>query len=138
MKIVSRARNPRAATEAERRDHEDQGHVQFRDWCVICHAARGTGQQHRHEAIGEDEELKIPKISADYGYMADKQDEEAETLPLLAVREKKLKAYAGTFVDNKGPTEYVVKYLVGWIRSLGVSRAIFQTDGEPALVALRN
>ena len=66
MKIVSRARNPRAATEAERRDHEDQGHVQFRDWCVICHAARGTGQP--------GEELDLDPALRGQGYRLGQRD----------------------------------------------------------------
>ena len=137
MRVVKRGRNPSEPTAQERQDHEDQGHVQHRSWCKICNAARGLGQQHR-QGEPEDPEMEVLKISIDYGYMADKTDAEAETLPFLAVREKKSKSYGGTFVDRKGPSAYSVKYLVGWVRHQGIGRAIFQCDGEPALVALRD
>ena len=54
------------------------------------------------------------------------------------MREEKTKCYAGTFCEAKGVTPYVLKFMTGWLRRLGHARVILQTDGEQAIIDLKN
>ena len=46
-------------------------------------------------------------------------------------------AVAATFVDAKGPTPYAVKFMANFIKHLGYRRAVFKSDGEHSIVALK-
>ena len=59
-------KSPLKPSQTEVDEHEALEHVQYRDWCPHCIAARGIGQQRRSQ---EEEDTAIPTISVDYGFM---------------------------------------------------------------------
>ncbi len=44
---LKRVRIVRTPTAAQRRQHEDENHSIYREWCEVCIQARGLGQQQR-------------------------------------------------------------------------------------------
>lgn len=103
-------RAPTDPTPAEVEEHESTGHVQYRTWCRHCVAGRGVGQQHRtreEEARSQD---GLPTIACDYTYMTANGEEDERAKPILVIKDSKTWSVAATFVDQKGPTTYAVKY----------------------------
>ena len=130
-------RAPTDPTPAEVEEHESTGHVQYRTWCRHCVAGRGVGQQHRtreEEARSQD---GLPTIACDYTYMTVNGVEDERAKPILVIKDSKTWSVAATFVDQKGPTTYAVKYFSNFLKMLGYKRALFQSDGEHAIVALK-
>ena len=68
-------RPPPKVSQKERDEHNCT-HCPFRLWCKYCVRARAHKMAHA-KLKGEDEELKVPRISMDYFYMSDK-DEKAK------------------------------------------------------------
>ena len=47
--------NPKNPTSREKQDHEDSGHVVYRNRCTACVEGRGVGGQQRVELLKEEE-----------------------------------------------------------------------------------
>ena len=73
----------------------------------------------------------------DYAYMNDDGAQEDQTLPMIVVRDRKLKAYASTFVDRKGASDYVLSFMVGFVREQGHRHVVLKSDDEPAIKTLK-
>ena len=58
-------------------------------------------------------------------------------LSILVIRDSRTLAIAATFVDAKGPTAYVVKFMANFVKHLGYRRAVCKSDGEHSIVALK-
>ena len=129
-------RTPRVPTAAEIEAHEDSGHVMYRSWCKECLEARATGGQHRVAVTdAEEDERADPVVGFDYGFMTQHQ---ADTMPILAVRDSRYHYTKATTVPSKGPGDYAVAFLVGYLRDLGFRRVVLKCDNEPSTVSLRN
>ena len=56
---------PRTPTRAEVQEHEELGHVQYRDWRRLCVMSRGIGDQHRGRIDQQSVEDPDPFIGTD-------------------------------------------------------------------------
>ena len=137
----------RAPTQTEIDHHVATGHAQHRSWCDSCMRARGIAG--RHELQGEARPDSDPLICVDYAYMragdrdaSAEEDDDAESgehrMLIVAARDTKTGTYAATSLDAKGPTDYAVRWLCGFLRRLGYRRLILQSDGEASICALKN
>ena len=122
--------DPRVPTKAEIEEH-NVSHIPPRSWCPHCVAGRGIESPHRS---GDDESV-IPKISMDYFYMG--QEDSEDTLPLLAVKTRPERMIFSHALLSKGVHEYSVQVLIADIKQTGQKRFIFQSDQEPAILALK-
>ena len=121
----------RAPTKDQVRRHEQENHATYAEWCEVCVATKGTGAQHRRRLQTESEEG--PVISSDFFYMSTDEG----SVPYLAVRFSRSGRIAGTQLENKGVTAYGVKFFSRFIEQTGVKRFINKSDGEHAMVALK-
>eukprot|EP00972_Heterocapsa_arctica_P019353 2857612-Heterocapsa_arctica.AAC.1 len=68
--------------------------------------------------------------------------EDAEALEcthaLLVAKDRRTGALSATGVKSRAVDDYGVKWTAGLLRHLGYRRLIFQSDGEPAICALKN
>ena len=63
--------------------------------------------------------------------------DDGKVLPMLGLKERQCKMKFAHMVEEKGPNEYAIDQVKEDIESTGIRRMIFQTDQEPAIVALR-
>jgi hypothetical protein len=128
------ARDPGAPTQAMRDAHAAT-HLPFRSWCDECVQGRRDAPPHcrSKRAAGE-----VPEVAFDYAFV--RRDDEEEVATLLVMRDRDSKAVRAWVLERKGAdlTETVHRAVAG-VRELGYrGRVLIRTDGEPALVALRN
>ena len=127
-------KTPKQPTPAELAEHEVLGHVQYREWCRHCVAARGIGQQHKSREQEEREADGLPVLSMDYAFMG---QEDSKVRPILVCKDSKTQSYAATFVEKKGVDAYASKFLQSFAQHLGYKRMVWKSDGEAAIVALK-
>ena len=127
-----RLKSPLEPSQAEIEEHEAQAHAVYRNWCKICLASRGLGQQHL-PAPPEDE-TAVPVIASDYAFMG---QEDESTIPMIVIKDRRSKVGAASFVERKGENEYAIKFFAHFLRQLGYRRVIMKSDGEPALLLLK-
>lgn len=152
----------RSPTEAERDHHYATGHAVFRSWCAACCAARAIGHRHESRAEDRDEGDADPVISIDFAFMSGAEgapavqpaatsgpavggesreaadEEEKAQHKMLVAKDRRYKVIAATAVESKAVADYPVKWLRGLLLHLGYRRCILQSDGEPAICALKN
>jgi hypothetical protein len=128
------SRDPGAPTQADRDAHAAT-HLPFRSWCDACVQGRRDAPPHcrQKRAAGE-----VPEVAFDYAYA--RRDDEEEMATLLVMRDRDSKAVRAWVLEHKGADlEETVDRAVTGIRELGYrGRVLIRTDGEPALLALRN
>ena len=127
---VKRATVPRVVNQAEKDEHELAGHVAYRAWCRHCVAAAGHGTAHRP---AEDYDNVVPELVMDYFFMG---QDEAKVAPHIVMKDRKSSAFAATTLEAKS-SKYGVAYLAGFIKELGYRRIVLKSDGEPAIVKLK-
>ena len=128
------ARDPGAPTQAMRDAHAAT-HLPFRSWCDECVQGRRDAPPHCRTRRGEGE---VPEVAFDYAFI--RRDDEEEVATLLVMRDRDSKALRAWVLERKGvDMEATVDRAVQGVRELGYrGRVLIRTDGEPALVALRN
>ena len=98
--------------------------------------AKGLGGYHTTAQVDADErELEVPVVGVDYAFMT---QQEADTIPILAVRDSLYKYVAASCVPNKGGSPYAVKYLSGVLRDLGYRKLVLKSDNEPSILLLKD
>ena len=104
---------PARISDKERDDHE-LTHTPYRSWCSVCVRARGQRMPHRLKRDGDESLGPVPRISMDYFYMSQK-DEEAKENPILVVlNEESNEKYArATGIKGVG-TEGIQEWLIPW------------------------
>ena len=127
-------RSPIEPTAAEIAEHEVLGHVQYREWCRHCVAARGIGQQHRSREQRERQNDGLPTVACDYCFMG---QDDGKVKPILVIKDSKTQAIAATFVEAKGTDPYAIKFWQGFVKHLGYKKFIAKSDGEPAIKAMK-
>ena len=97
----------------------------------------GTASQ--DEVESEDEEAHFPLISLDYCFMGTRK-KAANRVPILVVREVHTKWLMAYYADKKGPVPWIVDAVIEDIKMLGYGnvKVVVKTDGEEAIIALRN
>ena len=126
--------NPKNPTCREKQEHEDSGHAVYRSWCAACVEGRGVGGQHRIKQLEEERE-RTPIVAFDYDFLT---QENADTFPILICRDSRYGRTGAKCCERKGPIEYFISFLVGFIKDLGFRRIIFKCDNEPNTKALQD
>ena len=70
-----------------------------------------------------------PRICSDFLFMS----EAGVATPMLALKFSRSGRTAATALEQKGLTQYGVKFFAGFIQQTGVRRFINKSDGEPAM-----
>ena len=98
--------------------------------------ARGTGAQHRRQTVKElaKQEQDGPRIYSDFFHMS----EAGVATRMLALKFSRSGRVAATALEQKGLTQFGVKFFVGFIQQTGVRRFINWSVGEPAMKALKD
>ena len=128
-------RDPKQPTREEIELHEATGHVSHRSWCLHCQRARGTAQGHRRNQELDEPEGQMPTLSLDYCYMND--GEEERVLPCLLVKCHRTKRYWASTIPAKGTDPFAVSWLKGVVSESGFKQVLLKSDGEPAIVSLK-
>ena len=128
-------RDPKQPTRDEIELHEATGHVSHRSWCLHCQRARATAQGHRRNQELDEPEGQMPTLSLDYCYMNDGEEERA--LPCLLVKCHRTKRYWANTLPAKGTDPFAVARLKGVVNEAGFKQVLLKSDGEPAIVALK-
>ena len=83
---VKSLRAPWEPTKEEREAHEASGHAQFRSWCRACLA--GAGRDTAHTRVDRPDERAVPVMAADYCFMGEKDEGEANArcMPILVIK----------------------------------------------------
>ena len=86
--------------------HEDENHATYRNWCEVCVASRGLGQQKRRDKRALVEKAKEgPKVCSDYFFMS--TDE--KSAPMIVAKFTRSGTIAATALEAKGITGYGVR-----------------------------
>ena len=114
LRRVLAARQP---TELDRQKHSQRNHAVFAPWCEVCVKAKGTGAQHRRQTNKElaKQEQYGPRIYSDFFYMC----EGGVSTPMLALKFSRSCRMTATALEQKGLTQYGVKFFAGFIRQTG-------------------
>jgi hypothetical protein len=133
--IAKPQRDPRAPSAAERAAHEAT-HLPFRSWCKECIAGRRDNPAHR--AVQEEGEGNaIPEVAMDC--FTRREEEEESVLTVLVLKDRASRAIQAFRVERKGvEDEDAISRTVESIRRFGHrGRILLKTDGEPAILALK-
>ncbi|CAK0857642.1 unnamed protein product [Prorocentrum cordatum] len=124
--------------QAEREQHLASGHAVYRSWCEECARAAGLGAQHARRP--EDRDDADPVVSMDFAFIGEKvQDVEDDgSIPILVVTDRKYGMKGATAVKDKTASDFVVKWLVGFLKHLGHRRVVLKSDGEASICAIKN
>ena len=114
-------------------------HVPYRNWCPHCVRGKAKGGAHRKAHSSENE---IPTISLDYMFMHESQmAEEERGMPILVTKDAASKKGTGMVsarvLPAKGVNRYAVSNLASEIAKLGHNEMVLKSDGEPAIIALK-
>ena len=115
-------------------------HLPFRSWCPHCVRGKSKGGAHKRQ---QQEHKEVPTVVLDYTFMHENQEEREEKgMPILVVKDVN-DGHRGTgmmfamVVPSKGVQSYAVKALADIIGQLGHHEVVLKSDGEPAIVALK-
>ena len=132
--VVRAARRPKDPTPQEREDHA-ACHVPFRSWCRHCVAGMGRAEPH---VVHDRSDSTIPQVCFDYGYMGDGESDERAS-PVLAIKSDQDRYPVAEILPSKGTENpYGVQVLVRAVVDGGWPKVTLKSDGEPAIVALRD
>ena len=124
--------NPLNPTSQQVRKHM-LTHMPYRSWCVHC--VRGRGKCRSHTRLDEEraENLQVPHVCVDYGFLG---DDEHDTMPILVTKDRKTRYLYSHVVPCKGPGHpYCVRRLVQNLEGMGYKdvKVIMKSDQENAL-----
>eukprot|EP00971_Amphidinium_carterae_P055647 1097198-Amphidinium_carterae.1 len=100
-----------------------------------------------------DQAEATPTVSIDYAFLrysgepgeadnANEGDDDVEPgshrMLIIAAKDSRTGLVAATALKAKGQNDHAVKWLCGLLRRLGYKRVFLQSDGEPAIVALKH
>ena len=139
-------KSPKKPTKAEREEHEVL-HLPYKAWCRHCVRGRGRNRPHRKD---EDEEApdanQVSRVSMDYFFM-NKNDKAASDNPMILMLEEEtgnvyMRATGMKGLGEGTHMEWLIKDMHEELKSWGHPggeghKIIFKSDGEPAIVAVR-
>ena len=146
---LEEGRNPRVPrapprVSREEREAHEITHTPYRSWCHYC--VRGRGRNSPHVREKEKDSLEIPRISLDYFFVSS-GDEAASDNPILVMLdestgEKWARAVGQKGLGVDGNMDWLIKDLSEELKSWGHAggeggHIILKTDGEPAIIAVR-
>jgi len=138
---------PMKVSDREREEHE-LTHTPYRAWCPYCVRARGKNTAHmKNKDKQRDREEGVPRISMDYFFMS-QEDEKASENPILVMVDERTGEKYARAVGMKGlgrnhEMDWLIKDLSNELKIWGYpggpeGRIILKSDGEPAIVAVRD
>jgi hypothetical protein len=131
---VKKIREVRAPTDEQRRQHLLENHAVYRDWCQVCIASRATGTQHRRAKKQQAEkEQEGARICSDYYFMSTDES----SMPMVALKNSRSGRIGATALEQKGVTEFGVKFCARFMQQTGLRKFVNFSDGEPAMKALK-
>ena len=113
-------------------------HADYRSWCPFC--VQGKAHSAHHVMSQEEERLGVT-ISMDYTYMGTMEEEEKETgVAHLLMHDNATSAFWCMQVDSKEAKPEIVAWMNQNLVDAGYAgmRLTLKSDGEPAMVAVRN
>ena len=131
-------RDPGQPTKREREEHE-LTHQPPRPWCDWCTKGRLHHDQHRKVVrLDPPEDEAIPTVSMDCTFMGNNRTCAADN-PILVLFDNRSRALGAWQVYEKGAVPWIAKEVTSFISALGYghSRITLKSDGEPAIVALK-
>ena len=122
--------------------------MSFRSWCEDCVKSRARDAHHRRKAPEDPlDEVKVPRVHMDYFFMS-REDESASSNPLFVMADEKSGARYARAVGKKGlgvsdEMDWLIQDISKTLKSWGHAgrtggHLILKSDGEPALLALKN
>ena len=137
---------PMRVSDREREEHE-LTHTPYRAWCPYCVRARGKNTSHRKSKDEDkDKQVEVPRISMDYFFMS-QEDEKASSNPIMVMVDENTGEKYARAVGQKGigkdhEMDWLVKDMSNELKAWGHSggpegKIILKSDGEPAIVAVR-
>ena len=116
-------------------DEHNIDHAVFRSWCPHC--VKGKASSYGHPR-NENDKGDIPKVCIDYMYMHSQQEKEEEKgMPILVMKDERSKMVTARVVKAKGKDPWAIGRLKYDIELLGYKKIVLRSDGEPAIVALK-
>ena len=110
-------------------------HIPFRSWRPCCVAAKAKQWPHRKSTVKEDAEEIVPSIHADHRFMRD--DEVAENVTVINVKEKNTQMFSAHVVRKKGNENEEAARIIKDIEKMGsIGRIIVKTDKENSILAV--
>ena len=100
----------------------------------VCESERNRSTASETNKELAKQEQYGPRIYSDFFYMS----EGGVSTPMLALKFSRLGRMAATALEQKGLTQYGVKFFTGFIQQTGVRMFINKSDGEPAMTALKD
>ena len=138
---------PKGPTKQEREDHELL-HLPYRAWCKHCVRGRGRNKAHgrQEEQDEEEREQRVPRVSIDYFFMS-VEEEKASANPMMVMIDeqngnKYMRAVGRKGLGEGADMEWLIKDMHEEMKAWGYtggpnSEIIMKSDGEPAIVAVR-
>eukprot|EP00971_Amphidinium_carterae_P031877 628135-Amphidinium_carterae.1 len=91
-----------------------------------------------HRSIEHDKE-ELPRVALDFGFLKDLNGSLDTDRPItfVAALDSNTRHVFAMPLTRKGATDFATAKLVEWLKSLGHRRLILQSDGEPAMLKLK-
>ena len=140
---------PARVSKEEQEEHE-RTHTPYRSWCEFC--VKGRGRKMAHRAMTEEEKeeearSRVPRVSLDYFYMS-QADEDACANPILimvdeSTGEKYARAAGSKGLTGEDSSQWLVRDIAAELRSWGhaggvAGKIILKCDNESSIKALRD
>ena len=110
-------------------------HLPFRSWRPCCVAAKAKQWPRHKSPVKEESEDAVPSIHMDYWFMRD--DEVAENVTVINVKEKNTKLFSAHVVRKKGNENEEAARIIKDIEKMGSSgRIVVKTDQENSFLAV--
>ena len=110
-------------------------HVPFRPWCDHCVIGRGEAGGHYRRRV---DDHRDPTVHMDYMFLTGRGDgEEDQGMPTIVWKDDRTKIIKARLVPEKGASAYAVKRIAKDMKLLGYHKFIMKSDGEPAIVRLK-
>ena len=109
-------------------------HLPFAAWCKLCVEGRGQEAAHYRRVV---EPSVVPVLAADYHFFSARAEElPVDTSTCLAMVCHNTSYLGAALVPQKGVHPHAVRAVQKFMDELGYVRVMWQTDGEPSIVAL--
>ena len=130
---------PMTPTRIQREEHE-LTHIPMMPWCRHCVMSRSMSDQHRRKKKHVNDR-DVPIISGDFCFMG--QTEQDKASPMFVLRDHSTRMTFAHMVEGKSTvnqeySDYLRKAVLQDIGTMGHSKIVFKTDGEPACKALQD
>ena len=145
-RIPKGLRAPEKVSKKEKEEH-CLTHTPFKPWCRYCVRGRGKNMQHRKKKQEDKEEEVIPRISMDYHFLS-QADEEACANPMFVMVDEETGdkyAWAGGMkgVGDEGELDWLIKDISeewkAWGHMGGASGCLIaKCDNENSIKAVRD